>query len=102
MVWGGSAGASACLCWSGSQWGERGALTDSAPHHNLPAITRATDEIRTNDLRFTKPAPTVSQRSGAFIFERLKSIDSAIETLSQERRALVAQLETFIRGDGEE
>ena len=52
-------------------------------------------EIRTPDLRFTKPAPTVSQRSSASIFDRLRSIDSAIETLREERQALLAELETI-------
>jgi hypothetical protein len=32
----------------------------------------------------------------------LKSIDVAIEMPCQERKTLIAQLETFIRGDGEE
>jgi hypothetical protein len=40
--------------------------------------------------------------AGASIFDRLKSIDAAIEMLCQERKTLIAQLETFIRGDGEE
>jgi hypothetical protein len=32
----------------------------------------------------------------------LKSIDSEIETLRQERQSLIARLETFVRGEGEE
>jgi uncharacterized protein YaaN involved in tellurite resistance len=44
----------------------------------------------------------VSQRTSASIFDRLKSIDSAIEELRQERRALIARLEAFVRGEGEE
>jgi hypothetical protein len=39
---------------------------------------------------------------GASIFDRLKSINVAIEMPCQERKTLIAQLETFIRGDGEE
>ena len=47
-------------------------------------------------------SPPEKEKTGAPIFERLKSIDSEIETLRQERRALIARLETFVRGEGEE
>jgi len=59
----------------------------------LPEIPRATDQSRTDDLRFTKPLQAVSRGSSASIFHRLKSIDSAIETLHQERQTLIAELE---------
>lgn len=62
----------------------------------------ATAEIRTPGLRFTKPLQAASQCTGASVFARLKSIDSEIETLRQERQSLIARLETFVRGEGEE
>jgi hypothetical protein len=37
----------------------------------------------------------VSLGSSASIFERLRAIDSEIETLRQERQALIAQLEAL-------
>jgi len=36
-----------------------------------------------------------SQRTSASIFNRLKSIDSAIEALPQERQSLIARLEVL-------
>ena len=62
----------------------------------------ATAESRTDDLRFTKPLQAASQCTGASVFARLKSIDSEIETLRQERQSLIVRLETFVRGKGEE
>jgi len=53
-------------------------------------------------LRFTKPLQAVSGGTIASIFERLKSIDSEIETLREERQSLIARLETCVRGEGEE
>ena len=62
----------------------------------------ATEESRTPDLRFTKPLQADSQGTSAFLFRRLKSIDSEIETLRQERQALIAQLEVLAcEGDEE-
>jgi len=48
-------------------------------------------------LRFTKPLQAASQCTSASIFDRLKWIDSAIETLRQERQTLIAQLEVLAR-----
>ena len=53
-------------------------------------------------LRFTKPLQAASQRTSASIFERLKSIDSEIETLREERQSLTAQLEILAREKDEE
>ena len=50
-------------------------------------------EIRTPDIRFTKPLQAASGGSSASVFDRLKSIDAAIETLQVERRALLEQLQ---------
>ena len=50
-------------------------------------------QIRTPGLRFTKPLLMVSRGSSASIFERLKAIDSEIETLQEERRALLGELQ---------
>lgn len=66
--------------------------TPSSPTY-LPAVRRMKD---------CTLAPCGFGCAGASIFDRLKSIDAAIEMLCQERKTLIAQLETFIRGDGEE
>jgi hypothetical protein len=58
-----------------------------------PCLFGATDWIRTNDLRFTKPLQAVFRGSSASIFERLKAIDSEIESLQAECRALLAELQ---------
>jgi len=55
-----------------------------------------------NDPRFTKPLQAASQLTSASIFDRLKSIDSEIETLRQERQALIARLEIVAREKEEE
>ena len=52
----------------------------------------ATDQSRTDDLRFTKPLQAASRGSSASIFDRLKSIDSEFESLQAERRALLEEL----------
>ena len=67
-----------------------------------PVILGATDQSRTDDLRFTKPLRADSRGNSAPIFDRLKSIDSEIETLHQERRSLTAQLELLAREMDEE